>query len=62
MIMIGKIKYVFDIHPVCVQIIGSKKENLLKLMKELDGKVDVIDVNFGCPLPEQLAKKAGVFL
>jgi tRNA-dihydrouridine synthase B len=56
-----KNKYIFDIHPIAVQIIGSKKENLLKLMKELDGKVEVIDVNLGCPLAEQLAKKAGVF-
>ena len=60
-----KNRYIFenklDIHPIAVQIIGSKKENLLALMKELDGKVEVIDINLGCPLPEQLAKKAGVF-
>ncbi|MFA6089579.1 MAG: tRNA-dihydrouridine synthase [Candidatus Woesearchaeota archaeon] len=56
-----KISHLFDIHPIAVQIIGSKKDNLLRLMKELDGKVDVIDVNLGCPLPQQLAKKSGAF-
>lgn len=58
---IKKHSYIFGIHPIAVQIIGSRKEKLLEVLKALDKKVDVIDINLGCPLPEQLAKKSGVF-
>jgi tRNA-dihydrouridine synthase B len=58
---INKYNYIFNIRPIAVQIIGSNKEKLLNVMKQLDGKVDVIDINLGCPLKEQLAKKSGVY-
>lgn len=58
---IEKLKNILDIKPLCVQLVGSKKENILSAMKQLDGKVDVIDINLGCPLPDQLGKKAGAY-
>lgn len=48
--------------PVSFQIMTHKPDIALKLAKEVEGNVDAIDFNFGCPLKHILGKKAGGYL
>jgi tRNA-dihydrouridine synthase B len=48
--------------PTSFQIMTSKKEIAIELAKQIEGSVDVIDFNFGCPLKNILGKKAGGYL
>ena len=48
--------------PTSFQIMTNKPETALELAKQVEGSVDVIDFNFGCPLKEVLGRKAGGYL
>lgn len=48
--------------PTSFQIMTAKPDVALQLAKEVEGSVDVIDFNFGCPLKHILGKKAGGYL
>ncbi|MFW6378720.1 MAG: tRNA dihydrouridine synthase [Nanoarchaeota archaeon] len=48
--------------PVAFQIMTSHPETAARLAREVKDHVDVIDLNFGCPLKEVLGKKAGGYL
>ena len=38
--------------PICFQIFGSEEESMAYAAKYLDNKVDIIDINMGCPAPK----------
>jgi len=49
--------------PFCSQIVGNNKDKMVEAAKMLEENscVDIIDLNFGCPSPDILAMKAGVY-
>ncbi len=49
-----------DEHPVGIQVCGSKPELMAKgVKKALAFKPDIIDINFGCPVPKVTKKNGG---
>lgn len=48
--------------PTSFQILTAKPEVALELAKQVEGSVDVIDFNFGCPRNNILGQKAGGYL
>ncbi len=48
--------------PITVQLGGHDPDTILKVGQLLADHADIIDFNIGCPLPDQLGKKAGVYL
>ena len=48
--------------PVAFQIMTGRPEIARELTKSVQEYVDVIDLNFGCPLPHILGQKAGGYL
>lgn len=48
--------------PIGAQLMGNNKEDLVKAVKLLDKKVDVIDLNMGCPVSKVVGVGAGVAL
>ena len=47
--------------PLSIQLIGSDRAYIAEAAQLLQEKADIIDLNFGCPDSDQLAKKAGAF-
>jgi len=51
-----------DEHPVSLQLFGGEKEYLVKAVKIInETKVDIIDINMGCPVPKVIKSQAGSF-
>jgi len=48
--------------PYVLQLFGQNTENLVEAAKLFDGKVDMIDLNFGCPAQKILKQGAGAAL
>ncbi len=47
--------------PTVVQFVGNKPENIIKCAKAIEDKVDIIDINFGCPESDILGRKMGAY-
>ena len=48
--------------PVAVQLFGQNTENLIKSVKVLEKRFDIIDFNLGCPSRKILAQGCGAAL
>ncbi len=48
--------------PFVIQIGGGNKDLMLKAAELLEPYCDILDINLGCPVPEVLGKKGGVYL
>lgn len=51
-----------DERPVSVQIFSGNTENIVKTVKLLQQKADIIDINLGCPAPKIMRQGAGAAL
>lgn len=47
--------------PNVVQFVGNKPEPIIKCAKVIEDKVDIIDINLGCPESDILGRKMGAY-
>lgn len=53
----------FNDHPLALQLFGGRTEDHLKAIEilERDAEYEILDLNFGCPMPKVLKGKGGSF-
>jgi tRNA-dihydrouridine synthase B len=56
------VDFVEEERPLAIQLGGAKPENFKSSAEILQDEADILDINFGCPLPYMLGKKGGAWL